>query len=190
LPEINRSAQLAIQLLAEVEPMISTPFNRRIPPDGAGGLPAATPRAGAGVAGDAGVGDRTAAQAVDVDPLRLGGAPEKLMLRARGRLVLVDRASIDWIDAAGNYVKFNVAGQTYQVRATLNEVEHALPAGRFMRMHRSTIVNLDAVKEFIRLPYGDLVALLKSGRRLTVGRRYRSSIAAALDALPGFPAAR
>jgi two-component system LytT family response regulator len=186
----DRGAQPPIQLLAEVELMTSTLVTRRIPPDGTGGPPAAAPRASSGTAGAAGFGDPAGAQAGGVDHLRSGSAPEKMMLRAKGRLVLVDKASIDWIDAVGNYVRFNVAGQTYQVRATLSEVEHALPAGRFLRMHRSTIVNLDAVKEFVRVPYGDLVALLKSGRRLTVGRRYRSSIAAALDALPGVPAAR
>jgi DNA-binding LytR/AlgR family response regulator len=179
--------------------MPSTPIARGTRPDGAGGAPAVPPHAGAGgpgvhaVRGSPGRTDEIARPGNPAEPSdrwRRGDAGEKLMLRIKGRLVLVDKASIDWIDAVGNYVRFNVAGQTYQVRATLNQVEHALPAGRFMRMHRSTIVNLDAVKEFVRVPYGDLVALLKNGKRLTVGRRYRGSLAAAIETLPGLPAAR
>jgi DNA-binding LytR/AlgR family response regulator len=167
--------------------MTSTPINRRSRPDLASAVPAGLRHAGFRGHDEPGEPDQ---------PGALGGrrprghSSEKLMLRLKGRLVLVDKASIDWIDAVGNYVRFNVAGETYQVRATLNDVEQALPAGRFMRMHRSTIVNLDAVKEFVRVPYGDLVALLKNGKRLTVGRRYRTSLAAALDALAGFPGAR
>jgi two-component system LytT family response regulator len=169
--------------------MTSTAIPRPILPDGAGGGAGGSSAHG-GPGEPAELGDRST-RGGRATAGRRGDTPgDRLMLRIKGRLVLVDKASIDWIDAVGNYVRFNVAGQTYQVRATLSDVEQALPAGLFMRMHRSTIVNLDAVKEFIRVPYGDLVALLKNGKRLTVGRRYRGSLAAALETLPGLPAAR
>jgi DNA-binding LytR/AlgR family response regulator len=60
-----------------------------------------------------------------------------------------------------------------------------LAPSRFLRVHRSTIVNIDAVAEFIRGRYGDLAAVLKGGKRLTVGRRYRRAIVAALQAIAG-----
>jgi two-component system LytT family response regulator len=111
--------------------------------------------------------------------------PKKLMLKVRGRMILLDEAAIDWIDAAGNYVRFNVGDATYQVRGTLKDVEQLLAPARFLRVHRSTIVNIDAVAEFIRGRYGDLAAVLKGGKRLTVGRRYRRAIVAALQAIAG-----
>jgi two-component system LytT family response regulator len=113
------------------------------------------------------------------------GAPKKLMLKVKGRMVLLDEAAIDWVDAAGNYVRFNVGDVSYRVRGTLKDLERALPAARFLRVHRSTIVNIDAVTEFIRGRYGDLAAVLKSGKRLTVGRRYRRALVAALQAILG-----
>jgi two-component system LytT family response regulator len=109
-------------------------------------------------------------------------APKKVMLKVRGRMVLLDQAAIEWVDAAGNYVRFNAGDASYRVRGSLKDLEQVLPAARFLRVHRSTIVNIDAVTEFVRGRYGDLAAVLKSGKRLAVGRRYRRAIFAALQA--------
>jgi two-component system, LytTR family, response regulator len=111
--------------------------------------------------------------------------PKKLMLKVRGRMILLDEGAIEWIDAAGNYVRFNAGGAIHQVRGTIKDVEQALEPSRFLRVHRSTIVNIDAVAEFIRGRYGDLTAVLKSGKRLAVGRRYRRLLVAALQAIAG-----
>ena len=72
-----------------------------------------------------------------------------------------------------------------RVTGTIKDVEQVLHPSRFLRVHRSTIVNIDAVAEFIRGRYGDLVAVLKSGKRLAVGRRYRRLLVAALQAIAG-----
>ena len=111
--------------------------------------------------------------------------PKKLVLKVRGRMILLDEGAVEWLDAAGNYVRFNVGGATYQVRGTIKDVEQVLDPSRFRRVHRSTIVNIDAVAEFIRGRYGDLTAVLKSGKRLAVGRRYRRPLVAALQAIAG-----
>jgi two-component system LytT family response regulator len=108
------------------------------------------------------------------------GITAKLVLRLKRRLVLLDEAEIDCIDGAANYVRINVGPTTHRVRSTLGEIERALPADRFLRLQRSTIVNLAAVRELVRGPYGDLAAVLANGRRLTVGRAYRRKVVAAL----------
>jgi two-component system LytT family response regulator len=115
------------------------------------------------------------------EPAAGEATPRRVMLRAKGRLILVDAAAVHWIDAAGNHVRFNLAAASYRVRATLSDVERSLPPGRFLRLHRSTIVNLDAVTEFVRGRYGDLVAVLRTGKRLSVGRRYRKALRATVS---------
>jgi len=101
-----------------------------------------------------------------------------LILHVRGRVIVVDEASIDWIDGAGNYVRLHAGQERYRVRGTLKDLEDVLPA-RFVRSHRSTIVNVAAVQEFVRTPFGDLIAVLRTGDRLTVGRTYRRHVEAA-----------
>ncbi len=68
--------------------------------------------------------------------------------------------------------------EKYRVRGTLKDLERVLPP-QFVRSHRSTIINVAAVREFIRTPFGDLVAVLRSGDRLSVGRTFRRSVEAA-----------
>ena len=101
-----------------------------------------------------------------------------LVLRVRGRVIVVDEAGIDWIDGAGNYVRLHIGRERHRVRGTLKDLEGVLPP-RFVRSHRSTILNLAAVHEFVRTPFGDLVALLRTGDRVTVGRTYRRQVEAA-----------
>jgi len=101
-----------------------------------------------------------------------------LILRLRGRVIVVDETSIDWIDGAGNYVRLHTGREMHRVRGTLKDLEDVLPP-RFVRSHRSTIVNLAAIHEFVRTPFGDLIAVLRTGDRLTVGRTYRRNVEAA-----------
>jgi two-component system, LytTR family, response regulator len=117
------------------------------------------------------------------------GAPDagalgaKISLRVRGRrVIVVDESAIECVDGAGNYVRIHVGAIKHQVRGTLKEVEAVLAGAgeHFVRVHRSTIVNLRSVREFGRTPYGDLIAVLRGGQRLTVGRLYRGKVEALL----------
>ncbi len=101
-----------------------------------------------------------------------------LILQVRRRVVVVDESSIDWIDGAANYVRVHAGHERHLVRGTLKDLEGVLSA-RFARSHRSTIINVAAVQEFVRTPFGDLIAVLHTGDRLTVGRTYRRNIEAA-----------
>jgi two-component system LytT family response regulator len=107
-----------------------------------------------------------------------GSAGTILILRVRGRVILLEEAGIDWIDGAANYVRLHAGGERHRVRGTLKDLEGVLPP-RFVRSHRSTIVNLAAVHELVRTPFGDLIAVLRTGDRLTVGRTYRRHVEAA-----------
>jgi len=101
-----------------------------------------------------------------------------LILRVRGLVTVVDEACIDWIDGAGNYVRLHAGHERHRVRGTLKDLGGVLPP-RFVRSHRSTIINVAAVQEFVRTPFGDLIAVLRTGDRLTVGRTYRRNVEAA-----------
>jgi len=113
-----------------------------------------------------------------------GGQGATLILRLRGRIIVVEEAGIDWIDGAGNYVRLHAGRERHRVRGTLKDLEAVLPP-RFVRSHRSTIVNLAAVHEFVRTPFGDLIAVLRTGDRLTVGRAYRRKVEAAFAVFAG-----
>jgi two-component system LytT family response regulator len=97
-------------------------------------------------------------------------------VRERGRLRLVPVGDVDWIGAAGNYVELHVGDHTHLVRGTLNELESRLPERRFVRVHRSTIVNLDRVRELQPWSHGDLLLVLHGGTELRLSRRYRDRI--------------
>lgn len=100
-----------------------------------------------------------------------------VVLRVMGRVIVVDAAKIEWIDGAGKYLRFHVGQDTHRVRGSMNDAARTFPAP-FVRSHRSTIINLAAVNEFVRTPFGDLVAVMRTGDRLTVGRTYRRNLRA------------
>jgi DNA-binding LytR/AlgR family response regulator len=104
-----------------------------------------------------------------------------LVLRFRSRVIVAEEASIERIDGAGNYVRVHVGMEKHRVRGTLKDLQKVLPP-QFVRSHRSTIINLAAVHELVRTPFGDLIAVLRSGARQTVGRTFRRSVEAALAA--------
>jgi len=106
------------------------------------------------------------------------GPGSVLILHVHGHVIVVDEATIDWIDGAANYVRLHAGRERYRVRGTLKDLERLLPP-RFVRSHRSTIINVAAVQEFVRTPFGDLIAVIHTGDRLTVGRTYRRNVEAA-----------
>jgi two-component system LytT family response regulator len=100
---------------------------------------------------------------------------ERFLVRGQGRMLLLAVERIDWIGAAGNYAELHSEGSTHLVRGTLHELESRLP-DRFVRVHRSTIVNLDRVKELHDWSHGDLLIELVDGTELRLSRRYRERI--------------
>ena len=83
---------------------------------------------------------------------------------------------IDWIEAADDLVRVHVGRTVHDHRATLAQLEQRLPAGRFLRIHRSTIVNVERIREFQPWFQGDWILVLSDGTRLQSGKSYRKKI--------------
>ncbi|HKQ51371.1 MAG TPA: LytTR family DNA-binding domain-containing protein [Pyrinomonadaceae bacterium] len=105
-----------------------------------------------------------------------GGHLERLLVKAGGRVLFLPADDIDWIEAAGVYVQLHAAGRKFLHRASLNDLEAALDPQRFIRIHRSAIVNLQRVQELYPHSHGDYVAVLKDGTRLKLSRSYRPKL--------------
>jgi two-component system LytT family response regulator len=105
-----------------------------------------------------------------------GREPERLGFRIDGKVVLLATPEIEWIESDGNYVHIHAAGKSHMVRETLSALEAQLPPRRFLRISRSVVVNLDAVRELEPLFYGDYTVLLKSGARVTLSRSHRECV--------------
>ncbi|HYL99615.1 MAG TPA: response regulator transcription factor, partial [Blastocatellia bacterium] len=101
---------------------------------------------------------------------------QRLAIKSGGRVVFLKSSDIDWIEAEGNYVTLHVGKEKHMLRATMSSLEPRLDPQQFVRIHRSTIVNLDQVKEMRPWFHGEQVMVLKDGTRLTVGRKYRQRV--------------
>ena len=104
----------------------------------------------------------------------------RLAVRNNGHVVFLTAGEIEWIEAAGNYVRLNAGGECHLLRETMSRVESKLPRDRFLRIHRSAIVNLEAVRELVPSPHGDFVVVLRSGKRLPLSRGLRDLLEEAL----------
>ena len=100
----------------------------------------------------------------------------RFMIRAGGRVVFVNAADVDWIAADDYYIKLHVGGKTHLLRLSMNELEEKLDPKRFVRIHRSTIINFDRVKELHQHPNGEYVVVLKNGTELKLSRSRRERL--------------
>jgi two-component system, LytTR family, response regulator len=98
---------------------------------------------------------------------------QRLLVRVDGRITPVRAADIDWIDAEGDYVRLRVGKASHVVRTTMHKIESQLDPARFVRIHRSTIVNLERVKELKPSYRGEYVAVLHDGTTLKLSRGSR-----------------
>ena len=105
----------------------------------------------------------------------LAGAEEPFPIRADGRVTFVKPREIDWIDADDDTVRVHVGERVYVMRETMTAIEGRLPPG-FVRIHRSTIVNRDRIREIQPWFKGDFVLVLADGTRLTSGRTYQAHV--------------
>ena len=105
---------------------------------------------------------------------------DRLVLKARGRVTLLKVDEIAWIEAAGVYVKLHTPSGAPLHRESLGRLEAQLDPRRFIRIHRSTIVNLDHVAALHADAHGDYTVLLHDGTRLRLSRTYRERLQARL----------
>ena len=109
-------------------------------------------------------------------PSRTGAAPEVLPIRQGRETVRVPVASIQWIDAAGDYMCIHAGGDTHILRGTMKELEELLDPKLFQRVHRSTIVNLRLVKSLRAHMNGEYFLTLEGGHELKLSRTYRDKV--------------
>lgn len=98
---------------------------------------------------------------------------ERLVVKSIGRVFFLKVDEIDWIEAAGNYVKLHVGREGHMIRETMNGIEGKLDPDKFLRIHRSTVVNIDRIKELHPLFSGDYAVILRNGTELALSRNYR-----------------
>ena len=102
--------------------------------------------------------------------------PERLVVRSGGRIFFLRVEEIDWIEAADNYVCLHLGRESHLLRGTMASIEERLDARKFLRIHRSTIVNLDRVRELAPLFHGDYAVRLRDGTELVLSRSYREKL--------------
>jgi two-component system LytT family response regulator len=102
--------------------------------------------------------------------------PDRVAIRNNGRVVFVKLRDIDWIEAADNYVCLHCGRETHVLRETMNELEARLDPAQFLRVHRSTIVNLDRVQELQPWFRGDYRIVLRDGTKLTLTKSHREKL--------------
>jgi two-component system LytT family response regulator len=100
----------------------------------------------------------------------------RFTVRDGERFVLLRTAELDWIEASANYLRFHVGAKVFQVRMTMAELERRLDPAQFCRIHRSTIVNLDRVREIKPEWHGEYQVVLTTGATLRLSRSYRDRL--------------
>jgi two-component system, LytTR family, response regulator len=113
---------------------------------------------------------------------RSGTEPEgRLVIRAKGRVIFLNLDEIDWVEAAANYVRLNVGKESYFFRETISRIAERLNPNLFIRIHRSTIVNVRKIKELIPVNSGEYIVILKTGKELSCSRGYRAGLQSVID---------
>ena len=103
-------------------------------------------------------------------------ALDRIAVKADGRVIFIRVGEIDWIEADDDLVRIHAGKAVHAHRSTLTHLEERLPSSRFLRVHRSTLVNVDRIREIQPWFQGDWVLILNDGTRLHSGKSYRSKV--------------
>lgn len=106
---------------------------------------------------------------------------ERLVIKSGGRVFFLKVEEIDWIEAAGNYVRLHAGRESHLLRETIKNLETQLDPKKFLRLNRSTIVRIDRIKELQPWFNGEYAVILHDGTRLTSSRGYRERLDALLQ---------
>ena len=111
-------------------------------------------------------------------PRRNASAEERLVFKSGGRVVFLEQDEIEWVEAASNYVHIHCGTISHSIRNTIRDVEERLNSAKFIRVHRSIIVNINKIKELQPCNSGEHVVVMRSGKELSCSRSYRPAISA------------
>ena len=117
--------------------------------------------------------DRRESPPAATTPPVAAGVPERFTVRKRGKEIVVEMSEIDWIEAAGNYAVLHIGGETYEIRSSLTKLEAELDARRFVRVHKSYVVNIGRVADVTPWISGDWRIRMQDGAEVNLSRRYR-----------------
>ncbi|MGE3842515.1 MAG: LytR/AlgR family response regulator transcription factor [Vicinamibacterales bacterium] len=118
-----------------------------------------------------------------IENLRQPKRPDRLVLKTAGRVSFVRVEEIDWIEAEGNYVRLHIGSASHLLRETMKGIEGKLDPDKFVRIHRSTIVSTDRIKELQPLFHGEYAVILRDGTRLTASRGPENKLRKLLDTI-------
>jgi two-component system, LytTR family, response regulator len=101
---------------------------------------------------------------------------DRLIVKSTGVTHVVRVADVDWIEGAGVYVNLHVGGRELLYRSALHQLEARLDRTRFIRVHRSAIVNIDSIVRLEPASHGEFDVILKDGSQTRVSRTYRAAL--------------
>ena len=119
--------------------------------------------------------DRTR-RLLDLIERRLPPPLDRLVIRSGGGVIFLKPQDVDWVHAEGNYVRIHAGKESHLIRETMNDLEARLLPARFVRIHKSILVNVDRIREIRPLLTGDHAVLLTDGTKLTWSRGYQSRL--------------
>lgn len=108
--------------------------------------------------------------------LRPAAQSDRIAVKSEGRVVFVKVPEIDWVEAADNYVSLHVGKDSHLLRETMTNIEQRLPREQFIRISRSTIVNVERIRELQPLFHGEYAVILRDGTKLTLSRSHRDKL--------------
>lgn len=110
------------------------------------------------------------------DLRRERGDRARILVRSSDRIVVLSLDEVDWIEAAGNYMRLHVGSEIHLLRETMSGMESRLPPDRFVRIHRSTMVQVERIKELVQMFNNEFLVVLQNGEKLKLSRTYRPEL--------------
>jgi two-component system, LytTR family, response regulator len=115
---------------------------------------------------------------------RAGRPQERIAVKSRGRVYFIRAEEITWVEASGHYVTLHAGRDEHVIRGTIQDMESRLDPERFVRIHRSTIVNVDRIKELLPSFHGEYTVVMRDGTRLTSSRGQSERLQAIIKGQP------
>jgi two-component system LytT family response regulator len=107
---------------------------------------------------------------------KVSNSVERFVVKENGRILFLKTQDIDWMEAAGNYIKLHLGAESHMIRESMANLERQLDPSVFVRIHRSTMINIDRIKELRPWFNGDYKVILHNNRELTMSRGYRTNL--------------
>lgn len=105
-------------------------------------------------------------------------SPQRISVKANGKIILLKTADVDWIEAAGDYVALHIGNKSHLIHETMNSLALKLNPSQFLRIHRSMMVNIERVRELHPHRNGEYYVMLYNGVKLKLSRNYRDNLQA------------